>query len=113
MEAKLSAYPLLLKLVSEPNMEFGGDIHKLLKVMTDCKAQSQCWSQGLEESDLPPQAALDLRGPHCGRLLSPAACWGGSWPRGQASCPALGPGKEEEGEGNPLAATVVKLGSSL
>ena len=51
VEAKLRSYPPLLKLVSGPNAEFSGDTHELLQTMADCKAQYQCRSQGLEESE--------------------------------------------------------------
>ena len=51
VEAKLRSYPPLMKLVSGPNAEFSGDTHELLQVMADCKAQYQCRSQGLEESE--------------------------------------------------------------
>ena len=40
-----------MKLVSGPNAEFSGDTHDLLQAMTECKAQYQCRSQGLEESE--------------------------------------------------------------
>jgi hypothetical protein len=51
VEAKLRSYPPLMKLVSGPNAEFSSDTHELLQTMADCKAQYQCRSQGLEESE--------------------------------------------------------------